>query len=138
MRQQVGAALQVPFLFSGTLAANIRFAKPGFTGAEVVQAAHIKCPCHRILKLDEARSTLDLETEERIHAALAILTEGRTVIDIAHRLATLSRANRLVVIDAGRIVEMGSHRELMAGGGIYLAMVEAQRAFSEAQTLSGA
>lgn len=134
----MGAVLQDPFLFSGTLAANIRFAKPGSTGAEVVQAAHINCPCHRILILDEATSTLDLETEERIHAALGILTEGRIVIAIAHRLAILSRASRLVVMDASRVAEMGSQGEFMAAGGGYLAMVEAQRAPTEVQTLNRA
>ncbi len=57
---------------------------------------------------------------------------------MAPRLATLIRDSRLVVRDAGRIVELGSHRELMAAGGSYLAMVEAQRAFSEVHTLSRA
>ena len=90
----------------------------------------------RILILDEATSALDLETEARIHAALAALTEGRTVIAIAHRLATLSRADRLVVLDRGRILETGTHRELMEARGRYWAMVEAQRILAESRTLS--
>ena len=92
----------------------------------------------RILLLDEATSALDLETEERIHAALAALTKNRTVIAIAHRLATLSRAHQLVVLEAGQVVETGSHLQRMAAGGRYPTMVEAQRTLSEAQTLSHA
>ena len=92
----------------------------------------------RILILDEATSALDLETEERIHAALAALTAGRTVIAIAHRLATLRRAQRLVVMEAGRIAELGTHRQLLATGGRYRRMVEAQRALADAQTLTHA
>ena len=90
----------------------------------------------RILILDEATSALDLETEARIHAALAALTEDRTVIAIAHRLATLNRADRLVVLDRGRILETGTHRELMEARGRYWAMVEAQRILAESRTLS--
>ena len=90
----------------------------------------------RILILDEATSALDLETEARIHAALATLTEGRTVIAIAHRLATLSRADRLVVLDRGRILETGTHRELLEAQGRYWAMVQAQRVLSESRMLS--
>ena len=90
----------------------------------------------RILILDEATSALDLETEARIHAALTTLTEGRTVIAIAHRLATLSRADRLVVLDRGRILETGTHRELLEARGRYWAMVEAQRVLSESRMLS--
>ena len=90
----------------------------------------------KILILDEATSALDLETEERIHSGLAALTSGRTVIAIAHRLATLRRANRLVVMEGGRIVEMGTHSALMDARGRYRSMVEAQRALSDARTLS--
>ncbi|MDE0230524.1 MAG: hypothetical protein OXJ62_16860, partial [Spirochaetaceae bacterium] len=73
-----------------------------------------------------------------IHAALAALTSGRTVIAIAHRLATLRRARRLVVMEDGHIAEMGTHQELMATAGRYHAMVEAQRALADAQTLTHA
>lgn len=88
--------------------------------------------------LDAATTALDLETEERIHTGLATLTRGRTVNAIAHCLTTLSRANRLVVMEEGHIVEMGSHREPMAAGRRFLAMVEAQGALAEAQTLNHA
>ncbi len=71
------------------------------SGGERQQISIARAVLHnpRILILDEATSALDLETEARIHAALATLTEGRTVIDIAHRLATLSQDDRLVVLD---------------------------------------
>lgn len=81
----------------------------------------------RILILDEATSSLDPETEIKIQEALTRLIEGRTTIAIAHRLATLKNADRLVVIEKGRVAELGSHEELIALGGIYSNLVAAQR-----------
>ncbi len=72
-----------------------------------------------ILVLDEATSALDSEVEAAIQGQLDTLMEGRTVIAIAHRLSTIARMDRLVVLDRGRIVETGSHRELLAAGGVY-------------------
>jgi ATP-binding cassette subfamily B multidrug efflux pump len=72
-----------------------------------------------ILVLDEATSALDSEVEAAIQGQLDSLMEGRTVIAIAHRLSTIARMDRLVVLDRGRIVETGSHRELLAAGGVY-------------------
>ena len=73
----------------------------------------------RILILDEATSSLDTVSERLIQAALARLTEGRTTIAIAHRLSTILRADRILVFDRGRIAERGTHRELLAAGGLY-------------------
>ena len=72
-----------------------------------------------ILLLDEATSALDSEVELAIQASLKELMEGKTVIAIAHRLSTIAALDRLVVMDQGRIVEEGSHRELLAQGGLY-------------------
>jgi ATP-binding cassette subfamily B multidrug efflux pump len=72
-----------------------------------------------ILLLDEATSALDSEVEAAIQQSLYTLMEGKTVIAIAHRLSTIAALDRLVVMDAGRIVEQGSHAELLAAGGIY-------------------
>ena len=80
----------------------------------------------RILILDEATSSVDSETEKEIQKALENLVQGRTTIAIAHRLSTLHRANRLVVLDRGRVVEVGSHDALMAAEGAYYNLYQAQ------------
>ena len=78
----------------------------------------------RVLVLDEATSSLDLRSETVVEQALTRLLEGRTAILIAHRLTTARRADRIVVIEDGGIVEAGSHEELVARGGRYAAMYD--------------
>ena len=90
----------------------------------------------RILILDEATSSVDAETEKEIQNALDNLVRGRTTIAIAHRLSTLRRANRLVVMDRGKIVEVGSHEELIARQGAYYRLYEAQARNVDAEDLS--
>ena len=80
----------------------------------------------RILILDEATSSVDSETEKEIQRALDNLVHGRTTIAIAHRLSTLQRADRLVVLDRGQVVEEGSHEALMAAQGAYYRLYQAQ------------
>jgi len=88
----------------------------------------------RILILDEATSSVDVETERQIQEAIGRLVEGRTTFAIAHRLSTLRNADRLIVLDRGEIAEMGTHEELMARQSVFFSLVQAQ---NEANSIIG-
>jgi ATP-binding cassette subfamily B protein len=79
-----------------------------------------------LLLLDEATSALDAESERMVQAALDSAMRGRTTLVIAHRLATVQKADRIVVLDHGKIVEQGTHEQLIAGGGTYARLAALQ------------
>ena len=155
--RQIAMVLQDPFLFSGSIMENIRYASSEATDAQVIAAAKavgahdyimrlpqgydteldqrgsnlslgqrqllsfaralvVDAP---ILILDEATASVDSYTELEIQRALAILLKGRTAMVIAHRLATVRGADRIIVLQDGEIVEVGPHDALMASGGLY-------------------
>ena len=154
-RRQLGVVLQDPFLFSGTIADNIRFARPDASDEDVrataaavgidrvaarfehgldhaireggsslsagerqlISIGRALLADPRILVLDEATSNIDRPTERLIERALDRLLRGRTSIIIAHRLATVRRADEILVVDHGRIVQRGTERELLAKEG---------------------
>jgi ATP-binding cassette subfamily B protein len=139
LRRQLGVVPQEPFLFAGSMRDNFAFARPDATDAEIDEAvdrgvslssgerqllalgrAFLAQP--RVLVLDEATSNLDLKSEGMVEAALDVLLEGRTAIIVAHRLSTAMKADRIVVIDGGGVMESGSHDELLALGGRYAEM----------------
>ncbi|HLV29963.1 MAG TPA: multidrug ABC transporter permease, partial [Chitinispirillaceae bacterium] len=88
-----------------------------------------------ILILDEATSSVDATTEKQIQEAIARLIEGRTTIAIAHRLSTLRNADRLIVINEGKIAEIGNHDELVRNNGIYADLVQSHTKINELQSV---
>ncbi len=175
LRGQIGLVGQEPFLFDGTIAANISYGKPGATFEEVMRAARAanahefivgkpdgydmkvgekgsklaggekqrlaiaRAILHdpQILILDEATSSLDAPTEKKIQEAIGRLVQGRTTLAIAHRLSTLRSADRLVVLDEGRVAEVGTHEELMVREGIFHNLVKTQQQTSELMAVGG-
>ncbi|HEX9466901.1 MAG TPA: ABC transporter ATP-binding protein [Acidimicrobiia bacterium] len=157
LRRCVGMVMQDPHLFHDSVRANLRYARPDATNAELVDACRaarihdliaslpdgydtlvgergyrmsggekqrlaiarmlLKDPA--VVILDEATSHLDSESEVAIQQALATALTGRTSLVIAHRLSTIVAADRILVLDAGRIVESGRHDELLRAGGLY-------------------
>lgn len=110
---------------------NTRVGSKGYqlSGGERQRISIARAILHdpKVIILDEATSALDTVTEKKIQEALGRLTEGRTTIAIAHRLSTLSKADRLLVLDKGRLAEFGTHNELMKKKGVYYKLVMAQR-----------
>lgn len=164
VRKQTGVVLQESFLFSGTIAENIKYGRMDATDAEMVAAAkavHVDefvrtfpdgyhtqvkergggvsvgqrqliafaralLANPRLLILDEATASIDTRTEVLVQEALRSLLKGRTSFVIAHRLSTIRAADRILVIDRGRIVEEGTHQELLARRGTYYDLLRAQ------------
>src|SRR5262245_40686309 len=166
-REQLASVLQDNFLFDGTIAENVGYAKPGATQSEIEQACRI-AHCDefingfpdgyttivgergiklsggqrqrvsiarailanpRILILDEATSSLDSESEQMIQDGLRRLRSGRTTFVIAHRLSTIRSADQILVLEAGEIVERGTHAELLALNGRYRQLYDKQYKF---------
>ena len=166
-RRQIASVLQENFLFDGTIAENVGYAKPGATIGEITEACRI-AHCDefinefpngydtvvgergiklsggqrqrvsiarailanpRILILDEATSSLDSESEQMIQDGLRNLRSGRTTFVIAHRLSTIRSADQILVLEAGEIVERGTHAELLAANGRYRQLYDKQYKF---------
>ncbi len=156
-RQHLGIVSQSPFLFAGSVADNIRYARPEMTDdavehiarqighgdwmetlpeglatdvgergsrlsmgqRQLVVLARMLALDPGIFILDEATASVDPFTESQIQAALDLILHNRTSIVIAHRLSTVKAADRILVLERGRIIEEGSHAQLLAGGGHY-------------------
>ncbi|MBI4886549.1 MAG: ABC transporter ATP-binding protein [Acidobacteria bacterium] len=166
-REQLASVLQDNFLFDGTIADNVGYARPGSTLDEITEACRI-AHCDefitrfpdgyqtvvgergirlsggqrqrvsiarailanpRVLILDEATSSLDSESEQMIQDGLRRLRSGRTTFVIAHRLSTIRSADQILVLEAGEIVERGTHAELLALNGRYRQLYDKQYRF---------
>ncbi len=164
LRRAIALVTQEPFLFDDTIAANIAYARPEASPAEIEAAARAAAAHDFIaalpqgyatvvgeagarlsggqrqriaiaraflkdaplLLLDEPTSALDTESEAQVQAALTRLMAGRTTLIIAHRLATVRGADRIYVLDQGRVAEVGAHAALMSRGGLYARLAQGQ------------
>ncbi len=164
LRRRFGVVLQDPFLFTGTVAGNIRLGTGWIEDEDVEKAAEdvnvadfirtlpegfkeevrergstlstgqkqlisfARALAHnpKVLVLDEATSSVDTETESRIREALTRMVEGRTSVIIAHRLSTVQRADKIIVMHKGQVREMGTHQQLLANRGIYYKLYQLQ------------
>ncbi|MDP7033296.1 MAG: ATP-binding cassette domain-containing protein, partial [Planctomycetota bacterium] len=115
---------QLPQQYETTLGAH----DSGLSGGQIqrISLARIILRDPKILILDEATSALDTETEMQIKAGLDYLMRGRTTVAIAHRLSTIVDADKIVVLDRGRIQEIGNHEELLAKRGLYYGLCQKQ------------
>jgi ATP-binding cassette subfamily B protein len=176
LRSRFGVVLQDPFLFSGTIAGNIRLGTQRIGDADIEQAAEdvnladfihalpngfneevrergstlstgqkqlisfARALAHnpKILILDEATSSVDTETEFRVRDALSRMVEGRTSLIIAHRLSTVQRADKIIVMHKGQVREMGTHQQLLAQRGIYFKLYQLQYKDQELSVARGA
>ncbi len=162
LHHHLGIVQQQNFLFSGTVADNIRFARPAASDEDIVDVLR-KLDCEdliaalpeglqtsvgeggatvssgqrqlicfaramladpSILVLDEATSSIDSATESRLQKALDVLLHGRTSFVVAHRLSTIRNADQVLVLDHGRIVERGTHQQLLQRSGVYASLHE--------------
>lgn len=164
VRKEMAIVLQDPYLFTGTIASNIRLDKSEISDQDIEEAlrkvgaeqlltkttqgihtpvtekgqefssgerqliSFARALAHnpKLLILDEATSHVDTETEAIIQHAMEVLEEGRTTFIIAHRLSTIKHANQIIVLDKGRIIERGTHKDLLEQNGTYAMMYEMQ------------
>lgn len=164
LRQRVGTVTQDAHFFHDTIRANLLYAKPGATNAELTDAlrsaqilplitslpngldtlvgergyrfsggekqrlaiARVLLKAPDIVILDEATAHLDSESEAAIQQAFEVVLRGRTSIVIAHRLSTILKADQILVVNDGRIVERGTHAELLDQGGLYAELYKRQ------------
>jgi ATP-binding cassette subfamily B protein/subfamily B ATP-binding cassette protein MsbA len=124
LRGQIGLVTQEPLLFDDTVFNNIRYGRPRARRDEVIEAAR-RAHAHNFLRdppiliLDEATSQIDLESEQAIQEVLEEFTRGRTTVIITHRMAILSLAHRIVAMQAGQIVDVGTHQEMINRCALY-------------------